>query len=211
MKKLIILLCLSCVLTCACGKNDNSATNTATEQSAETQKQSARILPDLSHVKSICNLATLECYYHNVAKSVKESGSGLAHQGEEDRVFWIEYTGIAKIGIDISEVKMEVDGDTIVITLPKATLISLEIQTPEEDNYIAEKDKSVLWYSVSITAEDQTAAISSAQEQMEETVESNTALLTNAEDRAKKLIENYITQIGNLTGSTYTIEWKYAE
>ena len=48
--------------------------------------------PDITQIRSICNLSTLECYFHNVAKSKKEAGSFL----EKDREFWIEYTGTAK-------------------------------------------------------------------------------------------------------------------
>ncbi len=63
--------------------------------------------PALSQVRSICELATLECYYHNVAKSTKTKGTGLAHVGEKERKFWIEYTGVARIGIDMSDVNMK--------------------------------------------------------------------------------------------------------
>ena len=37
--------------------------------------------PALSQIRSICELATLECYYHNVEKSAKAKGTGLAHVG----------------------------------------------------------------------------------------------------------------------------------
>ena len=36
--------------------------------------------PALSQIRSICELATLECYYHNVEKSAKTKGTGLAHE-----------------------------------------------------------------------------------------------------------------------------------
>ena len=38
--------------------------------------------PDITQIRSICNLATLECYYHNVAKSEKKAGSGISHIGD---------------------------------------------------------------------------------------------------------------------------------
>lgn len=44
----------------------------------------------LEEVFEISELATLECYYHNVAKSTKTKGTGLTHVGEKERKFWIE-------------------------------------------------------------------------------------------------------------------------
>lgn len=41
--------------------------------------------PALSQIRSICELATLECYYHNVEKSAKTKGTGLAHVGEKEK------------------------------------------------------------------------------------------------------------------------------
>ena len=77
-----------------------------------SEKKQAVNEPDIAQVRNICNLATLECYYHNVAKSVKEAGSGLWHIGEKDRTFWIEYTGTARLGIDMSKVSMKIEGET---------------------------------------------------------------------------------------------------
>ena len=36
-----------------------------------SEKKQAVSEPDITQVRNICNLATLECYYHNVAKSVR--------------------------------------------------------------------------------------------------------------------------------------------
>lgn len=167
--------------------------------------------PNLSQIRSICNLATLECYYHNVAKSVKEAGSGLSHLGETDRAFWIEYTGIAKIGIDMSEVHMTVEGEHVAVFIPNAKLLSIDISETDlnESSYISSGDS---WFNKNkITAEDQTNAIHEAQQKMAESVRNNTALLLNAQDRAKDLIENYILQLGELSGIKYVIEWQYED
>ena len=82
--------------------------------------------PDISQVKAICDLATLETYYHNVAKYNKPAQSGINHLFEKDRKLWIEYTGTAKIGIDMSKVDMQIDGNDITVKLPKAKILSLE-------------------------------------------------------------------------------------
>lgn len=165
--------------------------------------------PDIMQIRSICNLATLECYYHNVAKSEKPAGSGMAHWGEVDRRFWVEYTGIAKIGIDMSEVDMKIEGDKVSVFIPEAKLLSTSIHEKElnEESYIFSGDS---WFNKNkITAEDQTSAINKAQTEMSETVMNNDTLLLSAQTRAQKLIENYIVQLGQLSNIEYKIEWVY--
>ena len=150
--------------------------------------------PQIEQVRSICNLATVQCYYHNVAKSEKKAEKGFTHLGEKDRKFWIEYTGIANLGIDVAEVQMKVDGTEVELTLPEAKLLNISIdrETLNEDSYISSADGL---NKNEITAEDQTEAINQAQQEMQKTVAANTTLLLNAQNRAKKLIENYIVQL----------------
>ena len=62
-----------------------------------------------------------------------------------------------------------------------------------------------------ITANDQTRAIQAAQAAMEENIRNNSSLLNTAELQAKALIENYIAQIGEAAGVTYTICFEAAE
>lgn len=177
---------------------------------APKNRNSVKKEPDITQIRSICNLATLECYYHNVAKSTKTAGSGISHVGEIDRKFWIEYTGIAKIGIDMSKVDMQIEGDTVTVFLPNAKLLSIDIEEDDlnEGSYIASADSI---NSNKITAEDQTKAINNAQSTMAESVRNNPQLLLNAQSRAQDLIENYINQLGELSNTEYNIKWVYEE
>lgn len=187
-KVIVWMMAISCIL-CACSKG----------------KETVAPEPSMSQIRQICELATLECYYHNVAKSVKTKGTGWGHWGEEDRKFWIEYTGIARIGIDMSRVQMEVNDDVITVSVPEAEILSIEVQedTLNEDSYYieGESDKN------RITADDQTKAIADAQQTMEKTVKENKSLLINARERAESLIENYIVQLGKTCGKEYTVEF----
>ena len=165
--------------------------------------------PDITQIRSICNLATLECYYHNVAKSEKKVGSGISHIGEVDRKFWIEYTGIAKIGIDMSKVDMKIEGEKVTVFIPNAKLLSIDISETDlnEKSYITSGDS---WFNNNkITADDQTSAINNAQSTMAESVKNNSSLLLSAQSRAQELIENYIVQLGQLSNIEYKIEWVY--
>ena len=156
--------------------------------------------PDIVQIRSICDLATLECYYHNVAKSTKAADSWF----QKDRKQWIEYTGIAKIGIDMNEVKMEISENNVRVTLPNAKILVIDVYEIDEKSFITSEDGLI---KNKITADDQTAAIKDAQNKMEEQVRNNTSLFDNAQIKAKKLIENYIRQLGEISNIQYNITW----
>lgn len=181
---------------------------TVSEANVPVEIENPIIPPELSQIRSICELATLECYFHNVAKSVKAKGSGISHVGEKDRRFWVEYTGVAKIGISMSKVDMEIIDNIVVVTIPRAELQSYQVADISESNFVFEKDSA---NSNPITADDQTAAVNEAQEKMRATIEKDEALLIRAEERAKDLIKNYIEQLGQASGIEYEIHWKSAE
>lgn len=196
MKRKIAIFLISimtiCTL-CSCG-----------QEKVETQ-------PDVLQIRNICELATLECYYHNVAKSTKTKGTGITAIGEKDREFWTEYTGVVKIGIDMSEVAMEVKDTEVKITLPAAKLLESHV---DESTYNAEScifSEDGFINKNKITAEDQRAAITNAQLEMENQVINDKSLLLNAQNRAQTLIENYINQLGEMVGVEYTITWIYTD
>lgn len=162
---------------------------------------------DELEIQSICNLATLECYYHNVAKSNKTAGFL-----QYDRKFWIEYTGVVRMGVDMEQVKMQISGNQVTLTMPPAKVLSSTIdhKTMDESSYICSGDS---WFFIKnkITADDQTTAIKEAQDEMERTASANKSLLSAARKRAKVLIENYICQMSEISGVEYQITWKYAD
>jgi len=123
MKKKIITLSLIGILLISllsgCGKSEDKEAAKSTE-------------PDIMQVRSICKLATVECYYHNVAKSEKPAGTGIWHFGEKDRQFWIEYTGTVKLGIDMSKVQMKVNGKVEMCGMNKGTWIRVKGAVKED-------------------------------------------------------------------------------
>ena len=157
-------------------------------------------------MKAICELATMKCYYHNVAKYTKEDAAGILWW-KKDRRFWIEYDGIVTMGIDASLVDIEVDNDTVTITIPPAKVLGFEVDetTLNEDSYIVDTK------SAKVKAEHQTEAFKQAQDHMKEEAEKDTLLLANAQQRAQKLLEDYVNNIGNCVGKTYNIKWIYLD
>ena len=164
-------------------------------------------LPEVEQIQAICELATLECYYNNVAKSVKPAGSGWKFL-EKERKYWVEYEGVARIGVDMSYVTMEIAEDNVTITIPHAELFDMGVVSESFTNAAAVSSADSFFDKNPITLEDQQSAIANAQAKMEETVLANKALFVRAENRAKDLIESYVNQIGKLSGKEYTITWK---
>ena len=162
--------------------------------------------PQTSQMKAICELAVMDCYYHNVAKyELKDAEEFL--WWTKDKNFWIEYSGVVTLGVDVSRVTVEVDGTKVTISIPAAEVLSCTVDSSSltEDSYIVAQD------SAAIEAEDEIAAFSVAQADLEATASQDTALLASAQQQAQQLLEDYITNIGKATGKSYSIEWIYLD
>lgn len=170
------------------------------------QEEAQQATPQVSQMKSICELAVMDCYYHNVAKYTQEDAAGILWW-KKDKHFWIEYSGIVKLGIDASLVNMEVKGDQIAITLPEAAVVGCKIDSASltEDSYIVDKK------SADVKAEDESFALEEAQRKLEEAASNDKALLLEAQMRAQSLLEDYVQNIGNAVGKQYSIEWIYVD
>ena len=158
-------------------------------------------------IRAVCELATLECYYNNVAKIEKKASNIF----QKDRKMWIEYEGVARIGIDMSELTISISGNSITMTMPKAEILSIKPkeETLNEKSYVTSDDGWLI--KNPITAEDQQKAITEGQKEMETALLNNTGLFERAEKRAKELIESFITQMSKTIGQEYTIVWKEQE
>lgn len=158
---------------------------------------------DFSEIKAICELATLKCYYHNTSELRQEStgiGKYLGKIGYKKA--WIEYDGIVKLGIDASLVRIEPDGNTVKVYVPAATILSTDVDVES----ITESVSETGWFT-KITTEERADTQKAAQDDMRTKAEGNTALLLQASQRAKTTIRDYITNVGNLIGVEYQIEW----
>ena len=173
---------------------------------SDTEPAPVDMEPKTSQMKAICELAVMDCYYHNVAKYELKDAEGFLWW-TKDKNFWIEYSGVVTIGIDVSRVTVEVDGTKVTISIPAAEVLRYTVDSSSltEDSYIVAKD------SAAIEAEDEIAAFSVAQADLEVTASQDTALLASAQQQAQQLLEDYITNIGKATGKSYSIEWIYLD
>lgn len=155
--------------------------------------------PKIKEMFSICELAVLETRYNNVAKYKEEKASFF---GKETH-FWVEYTGIVQIGVDLSHVDIQLTDNVVTIYLPKTTVLSSKVDESSltESSYIyGNKSKAA-------DAAIQVEAITFAQNQMFEIAMSDTSLLNVAQQRVQLLLESYIRNVGELTGVDYEIQW----
>lgn len=193
MKKIVCYM-LSFMMIFIC----SACTNTVTDDSSSLE-------PQASQMKTICELAVMDCYYHNVAKFTEEDAQGILWW-KKDKHFWIEYSGIVTLGIDASQLQVESNDSEITITLPEAKVLGCKVDSSSltEDSFIVDKE------SADIEALDEVKAFEAAQSQLEETAANDQLLLMNAQQRVQELINSYITNIETVVGKDYTIHWVYA-
>lgn len=191
-KKMVCLLVISMLCIGGCGDK-----NQKKEEEA-----------DFSAISSVCELATLKCYYHNVAKSETEASGLFKWLGKGYKKIWTEYSGIVELGIDVSKVSVEkptADG-VVKVTIPDAEILSVDLDEDSMGEPLTDTG-----FMTKITKEEETEALAEAQNHMEETAKENGNLLNQAKERAKSLIEGYVKNVGEQIGKEYTIEWVEAE
>jgi hypothetical protein len=187
-KKIVCLLVISMLCIGGCGDK-----NQKKEEEA-----------DFSAISSVCELATLKCYYHNVAKSETEASGLFKWLGKGYKKIWTEYSGIVELGIDVSKVSVKkptADG-VVKVTIPDAEILSVDLDEDSMSEPLTDTG-----FMTEITKEEETEALAEAQNHMEETANENGNLLNQAKERAKSLIEGYVKNVGEQIGKEYTVEW----
>ncbi len=161
---------------------------------------------EFSDVSKICELATLKCYYHDVAEFQKDPDGlfkyGLFQYGAKK--MWMEYNGIVKIGIDVGKVRVEepTEDGVVRIYVPEATILDVyadkdTISDPIEDNGMFTE----------VTIDEKAQAFSAAQATMKENASTDKSLLNQARNNAKELLKRYVVNVGKQIGQNYTVEW----
>ena len=179
------------LLTTACGKAEEPALP----------------LPQEEQVKTICQLAVLECEYHNIAKYQDGQKVERFLWMTKGKRFWVEYSATAVLGIDADQVSMELQGDVVSITLPRARVLNCKVNgdSLSKDSYIVDKD------SAPVTAQDEVAAFQDAQDGLQKTVEADNNMMNLAQKRAEELLRNYVNSLAKATGTEYQVEFHYIE
>lgn len=163
-------------------------------------------VPQEGQMKAICQLAVLECEYHNLAKFEQKDASKFLWMIKDKR-FWVEYSATAVLGIDADQVSMELQGDVVSITLPRAQVLDCKVNgdSLSKDSYIVDKD------SAPVTAEDEVYAFQEAQDGLQKTVEADNNMMNLAQTRVEDLLRNYVNSLAKATGTEYQVEFHYIE
>ena len=196
MKKIIIVMTLIITALCltGCGKGN---------------------IKDLSeNIKKMeltGNLVTYKAYYHNVVEYEKEKGSGITHLFEKDRKMFIEYTGTIKLGINLTDVKIDVNDDEINVFVPMAKVIgepNVDKNNFKEENFIESKEGI---NKNKITADDSAEVFNKAQKSIKENASKDKELLSLAQKRARVILEESIKEFSQIDEKKYTINWEYGQ
>lgn len=169
-------------------------------------KQTKKIVsPDFPGISSVCQLATLKCYYHNVAKAETEASGFFKWLGVGYKKMWLEYDGTVDLGIDASRVNVgEPDtGGKIRIMIPDAQVMSSDVVIESMGQPLIDTG-----FMTKVTKEEETEALAKAQSDMVESAKNDEAMLKQAKERAQNLIEGYIKNVGELIGEEYTVIWE---
>lgn len=163
-------------------------------------------VPQEGQMKAICQLAVLECEYHNLAKFEQKDASKFLWMIKDKR-FWVEYSATAVLGIDADQVSMELQGDVVSITLPRAQVLDCKVNgdSLSKDSYIVDKA------SAPVTAEDEVYAFQEAQDGLQKTVEADNNMMNLAQTRVEDLLRNYVNSLAKATGTEYRAEFHYIE
>jgi len=226
---ILLIVALLMISVCGCGKKkkDKDRDESSKPEVLQTEvivseetdpvftaEEWLSMQPQEIQIRNICQLATLEVYFHNVAKAVKPSASGITGTGQQDRRFWFEYSGSARVGIDMSQVTITITGDCVIVRIPHATILgnpSIDSDSYDLSSVVIENDDSWGINPNNITAADLTSAVSDANVATREELSNDNALMMRAENRAIDLIRAYIDQISAYSDVDYTFEWYYIE
>ena len=160
-----------------------------------------------SNVRRICELASLECYYHNVSNWTQDAYGVLAFTGYGEKKIWIEYDGIVRVGINAGGVKISNPDkdDVITVTIPAATVLDKDLDESTIKEIVS--DRTVLFFTDQVNTDDKIKALAAAQEDMMVSASNNEMILGEARDRAKKIIERNIIALGEAGGKHYKVKF----
>lgn len=169
------------------------------------QQEKQDEVPDFSAAQHICELSTLDVYYHNVARAKQDASGpfGWFFNNGYKRM-WFEYSGIVEFGIDFTKVSISKpsDSNTVTISLPQAEITDVKIDEDTITEPVIETG-----FMTSFSTEEKTEALRNAQQDMREAAEQDESLKFQARERARDMLESYVTNMGELIGEKYTVVW----
>lgn len=173
----------------------------------ENKRDLKNLSENINKIELKGDLVTYEAYYHNVIEYEKEKDNWL----EKDRKLFAEYRGTIRIGINLSDVKIDIEGNEIKVFIPKAKIIgepNVEEESFKAENFIESKDGI---FKNKLTIEDSNKAFNEAQKNMKKIAEQDEKLFDISQTRAKAIIEETIKEFTGLSEKDYKINWELGQ
>lgn len=174
-------------------------------QSSQNKESTSSDFADSSKVTKICELATLKCYYHNVAEYKDQPALfkyGVFRYGYKK--FFMEYNGIIKIGVDAGGIVIQppTESNVVKVYVPEARILDIDADLDSLSMPVTDTG-----FFTSISAEEKATAFAEAQANMSESAGKDQVLLGQARENAKELIKQYVVNIGKMKNKDYTVKW----
>ncbi len=159
----------------------------------------------LTKIEKICELATVEAYYHNVADETKPASSKIGEilGSIGYKRYWVEYDAIIRYGIDAKKVKIEAPNimNEVKVHIPKAEVLGEPVVITE----LVQDPITDTGFLTTVTPEDKNLALENSINKLKEESNKDTENLNLAYERAKNFFENYIKNAGKETGVEYKV------
>lgn len=159
----------------------------------------------LTKIEKICELSTVEAYYHNVAAETKpvssKIGEILGNIGYKR--YWVEYDAIIKYGINAKKVKIEAPNikNEVKVFIPEAEVLGEPILITE----LVQDPITDTGFLTTVTPEDKNKALENSIKTLKEESSKDVDNLKLARDRAKTFFEKYIVNAGKEMGVEYKV------
>ncbi len=173
-------------------------------------------LSEYSSVNSICELATLKSFYHNVVVYEKkpEGAEKILNDvllwpfGNVVKIgykqLWLEYSGIVETGIDASQViihEPDING-VVEVFVPDAKVLNVYADEMSLSEPLSESG-----LFTTISGKEKMDAFTAAQNAMKQEAENDQSLKKRSKENAKRLLEQYIINMGKEMGTVFSVKW----
>lgn len=150
-------------------------------------------------LRDIQELSTVEYHYTNMGRFENQKDFYGWKVPFTTKSFIVAYDGVIKAGVDMSEMKIEVSGKTITVTMPEAKVLSHEMD--EESLEVYDETHNIF---NPIEIEDYTQFTADQKESIEVRALDN-GLLTSAAQRAENTVRGLIEALPGMEEYTLTI------
>lgn len=211
-KKLaILILCaITSVSFVSCAqKSERSSARKVKNADAKVEKKEKTPEININSVSEICELVTLRVEFTEVAKGVKPSATGIKGWNQDDRKYWVEFSGYAELSIDMKKVEYssDDDGKTIRVSIPDPEIKTFHVYDDKYGDPILE---GVPWYKNTneIDTEDINKLVAESEDSTKQAILEDEYYTKEAKNIAEDLIKNYIETFNKENESEYKAEFK---